>query len=97
MAGKSTAAKAQESEAKDKEIVVEYDGETYTLPPAREWDTETFEHFENMRMVTGVRSALGPDNWKRFLKGGDGGKRKIGEVTDMYDAMMTAVGNSPEE
>lgn len=77
----NTPAKA---EALNESIKFEYDGESYTVAPAAEWDVEALEAFEDQKIITCVRMILGDDQWKRFKSK----PRNMGDLNGLFMTMQ---------
>ena len=77
---------AAQSEAIGSVCVVEYDGETYAVPPTSDWDVEALEAFEAGRVVALVTALLGAEQWAKFKAKG----RKVSELAELFKAIETA-------
>lgn len=67
----------------------QFDGETYFVQPAEEWDVEVFLAAEEGKFVTAVKLLLGPAQWKRFKS-----KRRVSrEVEAIFVAAQEALGS----
>lgn len=82
---KSTPAK---SEAVNAPVEFEFDGETYTVPPSKEWDLDALEAFESGRVLTFIASILGKDQYATFRKV----PRKVADAEALFDAIQEALG-----
>lgn len=82
---KTNGAKA---EALGQEIEFEYDGHTYTVPPAREWDLDVLESYESGMIATTVRSVLGEEQYEIFRST----KRTVGDLQDLFEEIQKALG-----
>jgi len=86
------------TEALGKEISFEFDGETYTVPPAREWDLDVLESYENGMIATCVRAVMGEEQYDRFKsEPAEGGERKpkrrtVGDLNDLFETLQKALG-----
>lgn len=87
------ASEAAKTEAVEDSVTFEYDGVTYTAPPAIEWDVEVFEAAEDGKIVSAVRALIGPDQWAKFKEK----KRTIVNVSELFDAAKAALGVTPGE
>lgn len=76
------------SEALGKEIKFEFDGETYTVPPAKEWDLDVLEAYEDGMIAKCVRALLGAEQWSTFREK----KRNVGDLNDLFEEIQTALG-----
>lgn len=57
---------ARKSAALSTAIDVEFEGETYSIPPAEEWSLDVLEAFEDGKVATMVRSLVGPAQYATF-------------------------------
>lgn len=85
MPAKSTPAKA---DALGNNVSFEFDGDTYVIPPASEWDLDALEAFEADKVVTCVRLILGDAQWSGFRKT----HRTVGDLNRMFAALQRAGG-----
>lgn len=46
--------------------VVEFNGETYAVPPADDWDLEVLEAIDESRMTVALRALLGDEQYVKF-------------------------------
>jgi hypothetical protein len=81
-----TAKTAAKAEALGEHITFDFDGETYEITPASEWDLDALEAFENDKVVTCVRLILGPDQWMRFRAA----HKTVGDLNRMFAAVQRA-------
>lgn len=66
-----------------------FEGETYFVQPAEEWDVEVFEAAEDGKFVSAVKLLLGAAQWKRFKAG----KRRVSrDVEAIFVAAQRALG-----
>ncbi|MET8149397.1 hypothetical protein ACIBSW_34590 [Actinoplanes sp. NPDC049668] len=77
------AAKAMEAEVQNLGVLFQYEGVTYTIPKADDWDLEVFEASEEGRFVTAVKSLLGPYQWKKFKDGPDPDNKPVRKAKDL--------------
>ena len=82
--------KPAQTEALEGSISFSYDGLDFTVPPAREWDLDVMENYEDGKIATTCRSLLGPDQWAAFRKK----KRTVGDLEDLFEAIQTGLGIS---
>lgn len=57
---------AKKSDALGTFHVVEFNGETYAVPPADDWDLEVLEAIDESRMTVALRSLLGDEQYVKF-------------------------------
>jgi hypothetical protein len=81
----NTPAKA---EALGENVDVEYDGETYSIPPTSEWDLDALEAYEDGKVLATVRSVFGDAQWSKFRQK----RRTAADLTKLVEAMQTALG-----
>lgn len=77
-----------QAEATNSPIEVEFDGETYTVPPAREWDLDVLEAYEDEKIVATVRGVLGAEQYAKFRSK----RRTVGELEDLFLGIQEALG-----
>lgn len=82
---KSAAARA---EATKTPAEFAYDGEVYSIAPAREWDLDAIEALEDGRTANAVRLILGNEQWRRFRSK----PRKLDDLNDLMDEATKAGG-----
>lgn len=79
------------AEALNQDVTFTFDGESYTITSAAEWDLDALEAFEDQKVVTCVRLILGADQYKRFKTK----RRTVGQLNAMFVEMQRAlVGDS---
>lgn len=76
------------SEALDEKIEFEFDGDTYEVPPAKEWDLEVLESYEDGMIATCVRALLGEEQYAIFKAK----KRSVGDLNDLFEEVQKALG-----
>lgn len=76
------------TEATNSPVEVEYDGETYTVAPAREWDLDVLEAYEEGMIARTVRSVLGAEQYQTFRSK----KRTVGDLEDLFLEIQSALG-----
>lgn len=69
-------------------IDFDFDGDTYTVPPASAWDLDAIEAFEADKMTTCVRLILGQAQYAKFKAK----PRNVADLRNMFAALQTAVG-----
>jgi hypothetical protein len=74
------------TEAKDTAVTFDFDGETYSVPTAAEWDVETLEAFEDGRIIATVRTLLGAEQWAKYKAKG----RRVTDLTALFEAIQSA-------
>lgn len=58
--------KAIKAEAQSTHTDVEYQGQTYSVPPTMEWDLDVLEALEDGQIVKAVRALLGEEQYQKF-------------------------------
>ncbi len=86
----TTKTNTAKTEALAEGISFDFDGETYTVPPAREWDLDVLEAYEDGQIATTCRSLLGPAQWETFKSK----RRSVGDLEDLMKAVQGALGVS---
>lgn len=76
------------TEALNEKVSFEYDGETYEVAPAREWDLDVLEAYEDGMIATTVRSLLGKEQYATFRSK----KRNVGDLEDLFMEIQKALG-----
>lgn len=83
---------ALEAEAANLDVTFEFEGETYTVPPAKRWPLSVFRAQENGKGVGAIETLLG----KQYSKFDPEGLRTIGDLDNLLAALMTAVEADPK-
>jgi hypothetical protein len=69
-------------------ITFNFDGETYFVQPADQWDVDVFEYAEEGKFVSAVKRLIGPAQWRQFK-----GKRRVSrDVEGLFAAAQRALG-----
>lgn len=77
-----TTKKAVEKEALERDTVFEYEGDTYTIPPAKKWPLEVVEAQEKMRILEFVKNLLGEEQYVTL-------RSKVKTLGDLDDFVLT--------
>lgn len=67
---------------------VEFDGETYLVPPADAWDLSVLEAIDNNKMTHALRALLGDEQYAKFRAGG----RKVADLGRFFEVAGKSVG-----
>jgi hypothetical protein len=70
-------------------VAVEYNGETYQVPPTEEWDLAVLEAIDENKMTTALRALLGADQYVTFRKTNTKVKA-LGEFMDVAGKAVNA-------
>lgn len=65
-----------------------FDGVKYTVDNTMDWDLDVLEAVEDDKIVTIVRTLLGPEQWAKFKSK----PRKVADLNDLFQAIAKAVG-----
>lgn len=76
------------AEALDLKISFDFDGHTYEVPPARDWDLDVLEAYEGGMIATTVRAVLGEEQYQIFRSV----KRTVGDLNDLFEEIQKALG-----
>lgn len=73
---------AKKNDATGTAHVVEFNGETYDVPPAEDWDLDVLEAIDESRMTAALRALLGDDQYAKFRKT----NKKVRDLGDFFTA-----------
>lgn len=82
--------KAIKAEAQSTYTEVEYDGETYSVPPTMEWDLDVLEALEDGQIVKAVRALLGEEQYAKFKST----KPTVADLNALFEEIGKAAGFS---
>lgn len=82
------ATKALKAEAQNTHTDVEFDGQTYSVPPTMEWDLDVLEALEDGQIVKAVRALLGEEQYGQFKTK----KRTVADLNALFEAIGAAAG-----
>lgn len=97
------AAEAARAEALAEGVKFEYDGESYQIDPAIEWDLDVFEFIGSGDVLKAVKTLLGDEQWETFrtVDDGKGGrvktKRTLSHLNDLWATVEDVIGTEPGE
>jgi hypothetical protein len=77
------------AEATASSLKIIFDGATYEIPPASEWDLDVIEYVEEGKITLACRALVGPDGWKTFRSK----PRKIADLEGLFEAIQTGLGS----
>lgn len=66
---------------------VEFNGDTYDIPPADDWPLEVLESIDEQRMTSALRALLGEDQYETFRKT----NKKVRALGEFFDVAGKAV------
>lgn len=80
------------NDATGQPVSVEYNGATYMVEPADNWDIEVLEAVDAQKMTVALNALLGDEQYKAFRAA----NRKVRSLGEFFEAMgeATAAGNS---
>jgi hypothetical protein len=81
---------AAKAEALGENVEFDFDGETYTVAPAAEWDLDVMESYEDGKIASTIRALLGPAQWATFRSK----PRKVADLNSLFEAVQVALGIS---
>lgn len=82
----NTAKKVSAPQDELKDVVFEYDGESYTVPTPKLWPLEVVEAQEDGRFNAAIRELLGKEQYKTFRKK----PRTLEDLDKITEAVMDA-------
>jgi hypothetical protein len=82
------AADAAKTEVLNLGVVVNFDGEAFTIPKPEDWDIEIWEAQEEDRIVTVLKLLLGDSQWNLFKSK----KRKLTDLTGLFLEVQKVLG-----
>jgi hypothetical protein len=85
-AARKPAAATAKTEANDAEVAFAFEGKSYVVPTASEWDLPVLEAYEEGRVIAFTRELLGPDQWAAFKSK----PRKVADITALFEAIESA-------
>lgn len=84
------------AEAKDEPIIVEFDGETYTIDRDNADNLELFEFIEDEKYMSAIRGFVGPEQWAKYKDAHRDEKGRVPAATfqDFLQIVMDAIGGA---
>ncbi|WP_405560685.1 hypothetical protein [Streptomyces sp. NBC_01180] len=67
---------------------VEFNGDTYQVPPADDWDLDVLEAIDESHMTTALRALLGDEQYATFRKS----NRKVRDLGAFFETAGKVVG-----
>ncbi len=86
----TTKTNTAKTEALGESLSFDFDGDTYAVPPAREWDLDVLEAYEDGRIAATCRALLGPAQWETFRSK----PRKVADLEALFLEVQKALGVS---
>ncbi len=77
-----------ETEAREGEVRFSFDKVEYVIPPAKEWDLDVLESWEDGKVASTCRALMGPDQWAKFRSV----KRTVEDLNSLFEALQEALG-----
>jgi hypothetical protein len=87
---KTATRNALKAEATGGDLSVVYDGDSYSIPIAEEWDIGVLEAAEGGNIVTAMKLLLGPDQWAAFRAT----HTMVGQMKAFFQAAGEATGGN---
>ncbi|MFE1763103.1 hypothetical protein ACFW81_02605 [Streptomyces angustmyceticus] len=83
---------ATKNDATGTATAIEFNGATYQVPPAEDWDLEVLEAIDDQRLTHALKALLGEDQYKAFRVF----NRKVSNLGEFFEVAGKAVsaGNS---
>jgi hypothetical protein len=80
------------NDATNADFSVEFNGDTYSVPPADDWDLDVLEAIDDGLMTKALRALLGSDQYAKFRAS----NKKVRDLGAFFDVAGKAVnaGNS---
>ncbi|WP_103529511.1 hypothetical protein [Streptomyces sp. SM12] len=75
------------NDALGKPFRVEFNGDSYSIPPTEDWDIAVLENFDSGKMTLGIKALLGDDQYAAFRKS----NTKIKAFTEFFEAVNVVV------
>jgi hypothetical protein len=79
---------ATKNDALGTPVSVEFNGDTYLVPPADEWDIDVLEAVDDQRMTHALKALLGDEQYKTFRVT----NRKVADLGQFFKVAGEAVG-----
>lgn len=87
------------SEGQGRDIVAEFNGETYAITRDRADNLEIMEFVEDQEYIKALRGYLGRDQWDRWKEQArdEDGIVRMGAFEEFLNSIMTAIGGAKDE
>jgi len=84
--------KAYQAEASNTSTEFVFEGETYTIPPAKLWPLSVLRAQEDGKMITAIELLLGKDQMAKF----ESKPRTMGDLEDLLEVAFASVEVDPK-
>lgn len=79
---------ATKNDALGTTTTIEYNGDTYEVAPAEDWDLDVLEAIDDQRLTHALKALLGEDQYKTFRAS----NRKVSDLGKFFEVAGKAVG-----
>ncbi|MGW6920849.1 hypothetical protein ACWGA9_06130 [Streptomyces sp. NPDC054950] len=82
----------KKNDATGEPLSVEFNGDTYLVPPADDWDLDVLEAIDDQRMTHALKSLIGDEQYAMFRKS----NRKVSDLGKFFETAgkQAGTGNS---
>lgn len=88
MAARKTTTNPTAAEALDEPISFDFEGHTYSVPPAGAWSLDALERFEDGKILTFLRDVLSAEDYRTFKAA----HSRVDAMSDFMEALQKALG-----
>ena len=90
---------AAKAEALGRGVKFEFDGKSFEVEPADQWDIDVFEFASDGDIIKAVRCLIGEEQYQEFKTDADGERirRTLSDLNDFWEAATKAQGVEPGE
>ncbi|MCF3174789.1 hypothetical protein IPZ61_15835 [Streptomyces sioyaensis] len=79
---------ATKNDATGAATAVEFNGDTYQVPPAEDWDLDVLEAIDDSKMTLALRALLGDEQYAKFRAT----NKKVRDLGAFFEAAGKSVG-----
>lgn len=79
---------ATKNDALGKSTDIEFNGDTYAVPPAEDWDLDVLEAIDDQRLTHALKALLGEDQYKTFRAS----NKRVADLGKFFEVAGKAVG-----
>ncbi|MFI2187994.1 hypothetical protein [Streptomyces sioyaensis] len=79
---------ATKNDATGETTAVEFNGDTYQVSPAEDWDLDVLEAIDDQRLTHALKALLGDDQYKTFRAS----NRKVADLGKFFEVAGKSVG-----